>query len=73
MNRYRSADLLKKQESMDRRTRQEAFAASRDAAKYGLQSGEQQAYVNRRVNEYQKTEIIRRSVNDVKKRGEELE
>ena len=73
MNRYRSADLLKKQESMDRRTRQEAFAASREAAKYGLQSGEQHAYVNRRVNEYKKTEIIRRSVNDVKKRGEELE
>ena len=66
MNRYRSADLLKKQESMDRRARQEAFAASREAAAYGLRSGEQNAYVNKRVNEYKKTEIIRRSVNDVK-------
>ena len=58
---------------MDNRLRKEQFKASREAQAQGLASKEHHTFVNQKLTEYKKVELIRRAVKDVKIRGEELD
>ena len=58
---------------MDNRVRREQFAATKDAQAAGMASSDKHAFVNQRLADYKKVELIRRSVRDVQHRAEELD
>ena len=58
---------------MDNRVRKEQFQATKDAKARGMASNEKNVFVDQRLAEYKKVELIRRAVNDVKKRGQDLD
>ena len=65
--------LLLKQQSMDNRVRREQFKATKDAQAIGMASSDKHMFVDQRLADYKKVELIRRSVRDVQIRAQELD
>jgi len=73
MIRNRTQYVLQKQQSLNVRLQKEVNEATLEAQKKGLAQQEAQAFVNQKMADYKKIELIRRAVRDVKQRGEELD